>query len=49
MISGAVAHAFEHGALEVVVQQHVRAAAEGREGLDMHAQEAVHAGIEEDA
>jgi hypothetical protein len=44
-----VAHALEHGALEVVVQQHARAAAEGGEGLGMAAQEAVHPRVEEEA
>jgi len=40
--------ALEHGALEVVVQQHPGQAQCG-EGLDVAAQEAVHAGIEEEA
>ena len=44
-----VALALEHGALEVVVQQHPGHAAEGGEGRDMAAQEAVHAGVEEEA
>jgi hypothetical protein len=43
-----VAPALEHGALEVVVQQHP-GQAECGEGLDVAAQEAVHAGIEEEA
>ena len=41
--------ALEHGALEVVVEQHAGHTAEGREGLDVAAQEAVHASVEEEA
>ena len=44
-----VAHAFDHGALEVVVQQYPRHAAEGDEGQGVAAQEAVHAGVQEEA
>ena len=44
-----VALAFEHGALEVVVEQHSADAVERSEGLHVTAQEAVHAGVEEEA
>jgi hypothetical protein len=44
-----VALAFEHGALEVVVEQHPGDAAEGLEGFYVSAQEAVHAGVHEEA
>ena len=42
-------HALEHGALEVVVQQHAGHAAEGSEGQHMAQQEAVHAGVQAEA
>ena len=41
-----VALAFEHGALEVDIEQHPGHAVEG---LDVPAQEAVHAGVQEEA
>ena len=41
-----LAHALEHGALEVVVEQHPGHAAEGGEGQRMAAEEAVRSGVQ---
>jgi hypothetical protein len=41
--------ALQHGALQVVVEQHPRHAAKGLEGPGMAAQEVLHAGVEEEA
>jgi hypothetical protein len=40
--------ALEHVALEVVLSQDPRATAKGKELLDMAAQEAIHAGIQDE-
>src|ERR1700694_4399953 len=44
-----VALALQHRALEIVVEQDTRTSVPGREGGDVTAQEALHAGIEEEA
>jgi hypothetical protein len=49
MKADGIALSLQHRALEIVVEQHTRTSIPGREGGDVTAQEALHAGIEEEA
>src|SRR5262249_38068144 len=49
MEADGIALPFQHGALEIVVEQDTRASIEGLERRDMAAQEVLHARIEEEA
>ena len=49
MKADGIALALQHRALEIVVEQDTRTSVPGREGGDVTAQEALHAGIEEEA